>query len=181
MQKKIQKIHFLKCEITVISAKLFSNRASVVWADPHQQSLSVFSAPVGSPAFIWPPAASVPHAVKHWLRAVLYLLSRCSSGPSLYLFSSAMPQARHGTAALFGGWLLDGTLCRWSWSGAKLLSVFTLTPLSLSRSVSLCLCHSLFAPTVRWHKEKTHKQGDRCKKNKENHVFWGPGLVIMWL
>lgn len=118
---------------------------------PHQQSSSVFPEPVGSSA------KHFGHcAVGHRIRSLMFLpLCPCSLVSCLYLGSFARSQGPlvwrcHGArccAALFGSWLLDGTLCRGSWSGA---SSFPSSIYPLSHSV--CLCHSLFTPAIRWKK-----------------------------
>lgn len=110
----------------------------------------------------------------------LYPLSPRSFGPPLYLGGSARSRsslvrrchgARRGTA-LFGGWLLDGTLCRQSWSGAKLLSIFTLPPcLTLSVCVTACL-HPPSAGSKRKHTNKRIGVIKRCCLSGLSRLSW---------
>lgn len=124
-----------------------------------QQSSSVFSMPVGSPASTRPPNTSALTLLAVVSEALCFLdvLSPCITVPSLYFGGFARcrgpllwrcHRARRCTA-LFGGWLLDATLCPGSWSGASSF------PSSLHPPVPLCLPVSQLVYTRRPLKEST--------------------------
>lgn len=113
-------------------------------------------APVGSPASVRPPSTSAPRRRPSAPGPYAFLspLSPRSSGPSLYLCSSArsrsssatpMPRGLGVAPLCLGGWLAAG------WHIVPTVLICCQAPFHLHftpLSHSVCLCHSFFTPAV---------------------------------